>query len=75
MLKIVATITVIALLSACEGGVLKKKNCKECETATYSRTAPVNTNKQQVCGNDEVSAFVTANTITTSSFTVVTTCN
>ncbi|MBC3785988.1 hypothetical protein [Spirosoma utsteinense] len=75
MLKIVAAVTVIAFLSACEGGVLKKKNCKSCETITYSRTAPVNTNKQQVCGNDEVSAFVTANTITTSSLTVVTTCN
>lgn len=74
MLKLVTAITIITLLSACEGGVFKKKGCKSCETVTQGKTVPASTNRQQVCGEDEVSAFITANTINTSSMTVVTTC-
>jgi hypothetical protein len=70
---VIAAVALIAL-GSCEGGVFKKKNCKSCETLTYGTTGQVNRNEQTVCGNDEVSAFTTANTFTTNSVTVVTTC-
>ncbi len=74
MTRIVIAIIILASLAACEGGVFKKKNCKSCETLTYGKTGQVNKNEQQVCGDDEVSAFTIANTINNSSLTVVTTC-
>jgi len=70
---LLALIAMVALV-ACEGGSFKKKNCKECETLTYGKTGLVNTNKQQVCGDDEVSAYTIANTTNNSSLTVTTTC-
>jgi hypothetical protein len=71
-----ALIALIALvgLASCEGGSFKKKNCKDCETLTYGQAGQVNKNQQQVCGDDEVAAFVVANSISNSSLTVVTTC-
>ena len=74
MKRIALAVITILLLAACEGGVLKKKNCQTCETLTYDKTGEINQNRQQVCGKDEVSAFVVANTISTSSLKVVTTC-
>lgn len=71
---LIALIAIITLV-ACEGGSFKKKNCKECETLTYGKTGLVNTNKQKVCGDDEVSAYTIANTTNNSSLTVTTTCN
>lgn len=74
MKQIAIAVTALAVFASCEGGVLKKKNCQTCETLTYDKTGEINQNRQQVCGKDEVSAFVVANTISTSSLTVVTTC-
>ncbi|MDB5240016.1 MAG: hypothetical protein JWP57_641 [Spirosoma sp.] len=62
-------------LMACEGGVFKKKNCKTCETITYGpQQTETNRITHKVCGEDQVSAHITANTVSTSSLTVVTTC-
>ncbi|MFD2933858.1 hypothetical protein [Spirosoma flavum] len=74
MTKSLIAIILLLTLAACEGGSFKKKNCKSCETLTYGKTGQVNKNDQQVCGDDELSAFVIANTISNSSLTVVTTC-
>jgi hypothetical protein len=61
-------------LMACEGGVFKKKNCKTCETLTYSAQNPQPSRiENSVCG-DEVDPYIISNTITNSSLTVVTTC-
>lgn len=64
----------IVALASCEGGSLKKKNCKECETLTYGQAGLVNTNQQRVCGDDEVAAYTIANSTINSSLTVTTTC-
>jgi hypothetical protein len=74
MKQIAVAVTTLMLLAACEGGVLKKKNCQTCETLTYDKTGEISQNRQQVCGKDEVPAFIVANTISTSSLTVVITC-
>jgi len=74
MKQLLIAFLALIILTACEGGVFKKKNCKSCETLTYSQTGQVNQNQQTVCGDDEVSAFTVANSYNTSSLTVVTTC-
>lgn len=61
-------------LTACNGILFKKKNCKTCETLTYNpQGTPPSRIENRVCG-DEVDAFIISNNITTSSLTVVTTC-
>ncbi|MFD2571496.1 hypothetical protein ACFSUS_12680 [Spirosoma soli] len=74
MKQIVMAAVALTALVACEGGSFKKKNCKSCETLTYGQAGLVNRNAQSVCGDDEVSAFTTANTFSNTSLTVVTTC-
>ena len=62
-------------LMACEGGVLKKKNCKSCESVTYGpQQTETSRIINRVCGDDQVAAHITANSISTSSLTVETTC-
>lgn len=62
-------------LMACEGGIFKKKNCKSCETITYGpQQTETSRITNRVCGDDQVSAHITANTFTTNSVTAVTTC-
>ncbi|QJW89324.1 hypothetical protein HNV11_07970 [Spirosoma taeanense] len=61
-------------LIACEGGSFKKRNCKSCETVTYGQQTQPRRIVNQVCGDNQVSAYITANTISNSSLTVVTTC-
>ncbi len=66
---------VIALgLAACEGGSFKKKNCKDCETVTSGQQGTSGRIENKVCGDDEVSAYIIANTASNNSTTVVTTC-
>lgn len=61
-------------LMACEGGSFKKKNCKSCETVTSGQSGQPSRIVNKVCGDDEVAAHIIANTFSTSSLTVVTTC-
>lgn len=69
-----AVVLVVGLM-ACEGGVLKKKNCKSCESVTYGpQQTETSRITNRVCGDNQVADHITANTITTSSLTVVTTC-
>lgn len=69
-----AFVLVVALM-ACEGGVLRKKNCKSCESITYGpQQTETSRIINRVCGDNQVAAHITANTISTSSLTVVTTC-
>jgi hypothetical protein len=74
MKQLLIAFTALFALASCEGGVFKKKNCKSCETITYGQAGQTNQNQQTVCGDDDVSAFVSANSYSTSSLTVVTTC-
>ncbi|GAB3886558.1 hypothetical protein [Spirosoma agri] len=61
-------------LLACDGGLFKKKNCKTCETLTYNpQSTEPSRIVNRVCG-DEVEPFIIANTFSTSSLSVVTTC-
>lgn len=73
--KSIKGIALLALLTlaACEGGQLRKRNCKNCETVITNRDgSPGYTTNKRVCGDDEVAAFIIANT--SSSLSVVTTC-
>ena len=74
-MKRIRLIGIIALgLVACEGGSLKKKNCKTCATVTSGLQGQTGRIERQVCGDDEVSAYILANTASNVSTTVVTTC-
>lgn len=74
-MKSVGLIVVIALgLLACEGGSFKKKNCKTCATVTTGQQGQTGRIENQVCGDDEVAAYIIANTASNASTTVVTTC-
>jgi hypothetical protein len=74
-MKIARLIVVAAIgLVACEGGSFKKKNCKECETITSGQQGQTSRIVNKVCGEDEVSAHIIANTTSNASTTVVTTC-
>lgn len=61
-------------LAACEGGSFKKKDCKDCETITNGQQGQTGRIENKVCGDDEVSAYILANTASNNSTTVVTTC-
>lgn len=61
-------------LMACEGGSFKKKDCKTCATVTSGQQGQTGRIERQVCGDDEVSAYIIANTASSTSTTVVTTC-
>ncbi|WP_460913859.1 hypothetical protein [Spirosoma areae] len=74
MIRVVTVAIGLVVLVACEGGSFRKKNCKSCETLTNGKAGQVYRNEQQVCGEDELSAYIIANTINNSSLTVVTTC-
>ena len=75
-MKELKLVVVLAVgLMACEGGTLRKRNCKSCETLTYG-PQQVQTSRitNRICGDDQVSAHIAANTFATSSVTAVTTC-
>jgi hypothetical protein len=75
-MKNVKLLLVVAVgLMACEGGSLRKRNCKSCESITYG-PQQVQTSRitNRICGDDQVSAHITANTYSNASLTVVTTC-
>lgn len=75
-MKNVKLLLVLAVgLMACEGGSLKKRNCKSCETLTSGpQQAQPSRITNRICGDDQVSAHITANTFSNASLTVVTTC-
>ena len=70
----IALLLISTGLMGCQGGSLKKKNCQSCETITYGPQAQPKSIVNQVCGEDQISAHIAANTISNSSLTVVTTC-
>jgi len=61
-------------LASCEGGSVRKKNCKFCETITSGQGQQTSQIERRVCGEKEVTDYITANTVSTSSLSVVTTC-
>jgi hypothetical protein len=76
MKRIAVSIIALVGLMACEGGTFRKKDCQTCETLTYNgQGQQVNRNEMRVCGDGEVADYIKANTINTSSLSVVTTCN
>jgi hypothetical protein len=75
MKRVALAAMALAGLMACEGGSFRKKNCQTCETLTYNgQGQQVNRNEMRVCGESEVADYIKANTINTSSLSVVTTC-
>ena len=75
-MKNIKLLLVVAVgLLACEGGSLRKRNCKSCETLTQGpQQAEPSRITNRICGDDQVSAHITANTFSNASLTVVTTC-
>ncbi|WP_420148736.1 hypothetical protein [Spirosoma sp.] len=74
-MKLAKLIVAVALgFLSCEGGSFKKKDCKTCETITYGLQGQTGRIENKVCGNDEVSAYIVANTTSNNSTTVVSTC-
>lgn len=70
---LIVGITTLGLM-ACQGGTIRKRNCKSCETTTSRQGQQVEKIERQVCGEDEISAYITSNTINSNGLSVVTTC-
>ena len=74
-MNVVKLIVVAAIgLFSCEGGSFRKKDCKTCETTTSGQQGQTSRIENKVCGDDEVAAYIIANTASNTSTTVVTTC-
>ncbi|UFH52266.1 hypothetical protein [Spirosoma sp. KNUC1025] len=74
-MKLLKWAVVIAIgFVSCEGGSFKKKDCKACETITNGQQGETGRIENKVCGDDEVAAYIVANTASNASTTVVTTC-